>query len=126
MFSKWLKKHRAGDLDGELDSKLKELVAAVRLHGKKGKLTLEIEVLPKGRQVVIYDKITSKVPEADREAQIYWPDNVGDLHRGDPAQLTIPLAEIADETVRVRDEDTGDIRTIDTSTGEPIKEIDHE
>lgn len=85
-FATWLGKHRRGALEEEVTAALGEVVTAVAAHNKPGHLSLRIDVTPSGRTVLITDRVTTKIPEPDREAAIYFPGPEGGLHRDDPYQ----------------------------------------
>jgi hypothetical protein len=101
-FHEWLGDHRRGEASAELADELANVVGAVQLHGKKGRLRLTLDVVPAGRTVLITDQIEVKVPEGDRETAVYFGDAVGNLSRDDPAQGKLNL----------------DGRAVDRNTGE--------
>jgi len=87
-FGTFLQEQRGGGLTTELGRELAKVVKGVIDHGKKGVLTLEISVAP-GKvdsTLVITDKVTPKVPQADRPAALFFADDDGNLSRRDPRQ----------------------------------------
>lgn len=116
-FAVFLQEHKRGSLANELAAKLQEVVAAVIEHGKKGNLTLKLEVSPSkdGMTVFVTDDVKHNPPKADRGGSIMFPDAKGNLHRQDPNQMRLERFHVVetanDETV-----------VVDTGTGE-IKEI---
>jgi hypothetical protein len=86
-FSDWLAKHRRGDLDDEIGTRLAEVVAAVHMLGKPGRLTITLAIEPNGRSVTVTDNIVSKVPEPNRDSAIYFATPLGDLTRDDPGAM---------------------------------------
>lgn len=97
-FAAFLQEHRNGGLHGELSESLADLVLAALEHGKKGALTIKLEVAPNadGITVTITDAITLKKPEAARGAGIWFTDLEGNLHRRNPAQQELPLRELGE------------------------------
>lgn len=107
-FSAWLAQHRRGDLDAEIAAAMGQLVATCSGLGKAGKLTLELDLKPAGpssRTLVLVDNIKLKVPEAEREAAVYYVDRDGHLTRNDPYQQRF-------ETLMEVDPDTGEMREV--------------
>lgn len=86
----------AGQTQDTLTANLAEIVAAVQATGNAGKLTLELTVKPNGAQVVIADKITTKVPQENRGDTIFFADEDGGLHRRDPRQHEMPLRQVGE------------------------------
>ena len=89
---------RDGRAHAELSTQLAELLAAVRLTGKGGSLTLKIDVKPAGRgsdvdKVVITDTVTAKVPKPDRGQDFFWLTDTNDLSRNHPRQHTLDLRD---------------------------------
>ena len=98
-FLSFLQEYQRGELHDELSTALNELVTAVQGVGKKGSLTLQIEVQLAGKrrnQVFVKADVKSKLPEADREESIFFVDRDGNLTRQDPEQLELPnLRQVA-------------------------------
>ena len=89
-FADWLREQAKGHTHDELSEALQDLVNKVRDTGKKGSLSLTVTVAPhKGdtRTLVVSDEIKVKLPEHDRDACIFYPDDAGNLSRNDPQQL---------------------------------------
>ena len=86
--SGWLVSHRGGALDAEITAKMVELVSAVTYIGKKGTITIQIEVKPgaKGADYLhVVDHVKVVLPEYDREEKVYWADpDTFELVRHDP------------------------------------------
>jgi len=83
---------------------LAALVQAVQAHGKYGTFTLTIKVEPfKGndRQVMMSARATAKPPKGDPVGAVFFTDDAGNLHRNDPAQMTLPLREVAQPDARI-------------------------
>lgn len=92
-FLAFLQEHRSGELHDELSERLNELTRAVQGVGKKGTLTLVIEVRPAGRshdQVFVVDDVKAKLPEPDRAESIMYVDGAGNLSRSNPLQAELP------------------------------------
>lgn len=81
-----------GAAHDEASRSLHDLIAAVVDLGRKGSLTIAIEVSPlKGMkdQVVLTAQVTTKMPKADATSQMFFVDQSGNLTRSDPRQPQI-------------------------------------
>lgn len=86
----------AGRTHNELSEALHELTQAVKDTGRKGTLTLTIQVAQMkntGGTLVVSDRVAVKKPQADRVDSIFFTDSDGNLSRKDPRQLTLPEPE---------------------------------
>ena len=95
-FHQWLKGHARGTLDDDLTAALAEVTQAVTSLDRKGKVVVELTVEPAGsggRTVAVAGKVTAKPPEPDPEVSIFYADGDGGLHRDDPYQTRIPVAD---------------------------------
>lgn len=97
-FAAFVQEHRNGGLHGELSDLLAELVLATLEHGKKGSLTVKLEVTPNadGVTVTITDTVAVKEPEKNRGAGIWFADEDGNLSRRNPYQQELPLREVSE------------------------------
>jgi hypothetical protein len=80
-----------GTAHAEASRGLADLIASVRDTGKKGALSIAVEIAPlKGatNQVVVAAQVTVKLPKSEPGSAVFWIDNAGNLTRNDPAQLT--------------------------------------
>jgi hypothetical protein len=81
---------RRGDLLTELTEQLAELVAAVRATGSGGTLTLTLGVQPAAKGDVgllfVSDRVTIKLPTAERQPTILYSTADNTLTRRDPRQ----------------------------------------
>ena len=95
-FNAWLLEQRNGALHGELTEKLAEVVQAAVEHGKKGKLTLIIEIQPDKdlEAVFVRDEIKPLVPQPARGTALYHTDEAGNMTRNNPRQPELPLREV--------------------------------
>lgn len=92
-----------GDLDGgsvveEATHQLRQVVRAARVAGKKGTLTLKIDVEPDGRQFVINAKVDAKLPVPAPAMTVFFADDDGDLTKSDPKQE--PLRGLEPQSAR--------------------------
>lgn len=93
-----------GDLQGgrvhqELTDQLNDLIKEVMEHRKAGSISLTIDVKPNAaNQVEVKDKITVKLPQADRMKTMFFTNEEGDLLRRDPRQPDLPLKSVSDVT----------------------------
>lgn len=87
-FTAFLADYQRGTLNSELGEKLRDVVAEVTEHGKAGELTLRIKVKPAGAnaggQLTVAADVSTKTPQPEPEAQIFFADDRGELHRNDP------------------------------------------
>jgi len=94
----------SGRLHTRLSEQLAEITKAVSETGKKGVLTLKIEVkpLPKAdsKTLVVTGSSTSKAPESDdcSPTSVFFADEDGNLSRSDPRQMQLPLRMPTKET----------------------------
>ncbi|MGI8729185.1 MAG: hypothetical protein ACR2LK_04235, partial [Solirubrobacteraceae bacterium] len=103
-------------LHTEMSDELANLVVEVVKTGKKGSITLTLDValMSDGVTVAVSDTIKLKTPRFDTAATMYWSDDVGNLHRERPDQQRLPLREVAGglamdpETGAVRIREVGD------------------
>lgn len=99
-FAEFLQEQRKGAAHADLSEGLNELVAAVVEHHKGGELTLKITVKPAtkgaGNVVEVTDKVTLKLPEAERGGAIFFADSNANLSRSNPDQPELPLRAVAD------------------------------
>lgn len=90
-FTAWLLEQRRGGLAADLGEKLAEVAIAVAETGKKGTLSLTLEISPNGQgQVKISDKLAAKPPSADTPEAFFYVDAKGNLTRNDPRQPQLP------------------------------------
>jgi hypothetical protein len=93
-FIDFLRDQRGGETQEELARKLNELVAAVERVGKRGSLTLTIEVAPISKelagQLLVSDSVTLKLPQPKRGATMFFSTPENNLSRRDPRQIELP------------------------------------
>lgn len=94
-FAAFLHEYRKGELHDELSEQLQELVAAVVEHGKKGALTVKVEVAPAGKgagnQLIVSAEVAAKPPKPDAPAQFFFADQEMNLSRNDPNQTRLDI-----------------------------------
>lgn len=91
-FAMVLQEMRKGGLHTELGDELAALVLQCQETGKKGSLTITLNVDPGDDGVmVVDDKITVKAPRHDTGKSIFWADEGGNLVRENPNQLGFGL-----------------------------------
>lgn len=93
-FLQLLQHHRSGNLLTDLSKAVREAVESSQLMGKPAGLTLKIAIKPAGNgsgAVVVVDKLTIKLPEAQPTSSFFYADEAGNLHRNDPNQKELPL-----------------------------------
>lgn len=70
---------------------LREVVQAVRLTGRKGSVTVKLEIAPlknNKRATTSSIDVTHSIPE-EKTTSVWFVDDEGGLHRNDPEQLRI-------------------------------------
>ncbi|MFC4912557.1 hypothetical protein [Actinomadura gamaensis] len=85
----------------EAGVQLQQLTTAVRDSGKKGRLTLTVEIAPmKGdsEALMVQAKTDLKLPAAEPVSGVFFADDVGNLVRDDPRQIALPLREVTRPT----------------------------
>lgn len=89
-FSSFIQGLKAGEVNDELTEKLQKLVGEVTEHNMKGKIKLELSIVPnKKGTVFIYDDITVSPPKPSRGGAVYFNDKRNNLIREDPRQKTV-------------------------------------
>ncbi len=103
-FSATLQELAGGTVAARLAEQLQELTNAVTETGKKGTLTLTLQVAPlkpgNVTNLVVTAKTVLKAPEDDSAtpSSVFFTDAAGNLTRDDPRQPTLPLRGL--ETAR--------------------------
>lgn len=98
--------------DVEAAETLRKVIEAVKATGKVGTLTIRLDVKPADGlmdAVVVYDRITQKVPEKTREGSMAFITRDGDLSRTDPGAMPLWEEEVRDAGVNF-DRQTGEIK----------------
>jgi hypothetical protein len=86
-----------------------DLVRSVIETGKKGRVTLHVEIEPwKGNAATLQvsARVDSRLPQDAPAAGIFFPDADGNLHRNDPSQPTfddVSLRQVARPDAELRD-----------------------
>lgn len=106
-FATFLLQQAGGRTHDELSEALHDVVAAVQDTGKKGRITLTIEVAlldKKGAhstQLRIADNVKVMCPAHDRASSIFWTDKSGNVTRNDPAMLDFEALRVVEPVVDV-------------------------
>lgn len=97
-FSEQVSYMAKGSVNDEATEKLADLVKAVRTTGKKGSLTLKIEVsmLDKVSEdaMRLVGSVTAKLPELENPSTVMFSTHDGDLLRDDPEQMALNLRQV--------------------------------
>jgi len=101
-----LQQLRRGKTLSEIDDALAEATRAVREHGGSAEVTVKFKVKrfnkSIGKEVIVSDVISSKLPKPDRADTLFFSTETGGLSRNDPDQRQLPgVAEV--------DKNTGEI-----------------
>jgi hypothetical protein len=85
-----------GSVHRELSDELQDLIASVMDTGKKGSITLQLQVSKSksGEQVEIVDVIKVTKPKPARPASIFFVDHDHNVTRSDPNQMALTLREV--------------------------------
>lgn len=113
-----LKEINEGELLTQLDECFQSLVAAVMNTGKKGSLSLQINIKRKGgvTQCEIVPVVKTNIPKEDTPARIMFADPQGNLYTSDPAQGQL---DFNDKPMRVLPNKPVGGAVVDISTGQP-------
>ncbi|OOH89502.1 hypothetical protein BMT54_06305 [Pasteurellaceae bacterium 15-036681] len=100
-FDQTLSKLNRGELNDELTEALAEVVKAVRSTRKQGSITLTLNVAMLNTRtedsIKITPKVSSKIPELDREESIVFSTASGDVLFDDPNQLKMDLKAVEEK-----------------------------
>ena len=100
-FEKTLREINEGKSVSDLSEALTNLVAAVRLTGRPGKLkyTLTVKPASKGETVTLMlaDEIDVKTPKSERLTSVFFADQDNVLLRNDPRQKEFELRTVKNE-----------------------------
>jgi hypothetical protein len=109
-FNTFLADVRHGQVLDELKTALNNVVSGVKATGKKGRMTLEIEIAPaskgeKGDNIPTYitARVSEKVPKPDVRPAIYFTTADNRLQRNNPAQKELELRTVEAPVVPVRE-----------------------
>lgn len=89
----------------EATQALADVVRAVDDTGKRGSVTITLEVVPSkhgGPEKTLVCKIKTTKPNADIAPAIFFSDSDGDLHRVDPNQNEMKFEEADGPTIHAR------------------------
>ncbi len=86
-FLQLLQSHRRGEIPNEADAALTDILAALREHGGKGKLTLTLNLkLNKTGQIELAPDLKAEKPRRAMSTGLFFTDDDGNLMRRDPNQ----------------------------------------
>lgn len=71
----------------DVEDELASVLQAIRATGKKGSVTVKMEITPKGEQLIFKTKIEGKAPRADDLGNIFFMTDDGHLSTAHPNQL---------------------------------------
>lgn len=98
--------------DVEAAETLRRVIEAVKATGKVGTITIRLDVKPAdglSDAVVVYDRISQKVPEKTREGSMAFITKEGDLSRTDPSAMPLWEEDVRDAGADV-DFRTGEVK----------------
>ena len=109
-FAEFLTEFGHGAVNRELTTQLRELVAACSETGRKGSITLRINVKADGKMTAVGCDVKSAKPAPALPGEIFFATDDGGLTREDPRQTRFP-ARVLDVDARaprvVKEHDRG-------------------
>lgn len=78
-----------GDVEKELTTQLAEVVRACEATGKKGALTIKLNVAPGPKLMTMSVEAKTTIPRPSLEATSFYTDDKGSLHIDNPKQTTM-------------------------------------
>jgi hypothetical protein len=95
MFQETILQINNGATVAELSDALEKVVAAVRMAGKAGSITLTLKVAPASKGstdvLMVESQVRTKLPEPERGISIFYATDDNRLVRSDPKQQQLPL-----------------------------------
>ena len=94
---------RGGGAAIEMENGLADVIKAVRATGKKGKITLTLDVLPADKAtpvetVFVRDRVKVEEPKAEKKLSLFFTTEEGQLTTNDTRQMDL----LSDNTSEVR------------------------
>lgn len=100
-FNQTLAKLNRGELNDELTALLADVIKAVRETRKQGTVTVSLSVAMLNSRtedtIKITPKVSSKIPELDREESIVFSTPDGDVLFDDPNQVKMELKTVEEQ-----------------------------
>lgn len=96
-FAAVLQDINGGQFADQLAHDLQNLVDAVREHGRKGKLTITLEVAPlrgNATAFTVAARRDLKLPQEEPMESVFFGTEDGNLVRDDPRQMALPLRTV--------------------------------
>ena len=103
LFARAINEVGYGDLSTTASEELAKVVKAVKETGRKGSITLTLEIKPRGRdsgQVELTGDVKTKAPINQIAPSMLFATDEGDLVRENPAQATLPLSFVKKKTAQ--------------------------
>ncbi len=106
-FLEVIRELRMGKTAIELSEKITDVVAAVIKTGKKGSITLKLQIEPATTgdeisQLIVSEEVTLKVPEKSKPDTLFFSNSHGVMMRFDPRQekLDLKVVEMPKEEMK--------------------------
>lgn len=110
-FAEFLKEFGHGAPNTTATQRMREIVQACVATGRKGSITIKIDIAAHGGLAELRAAISCKKPEPQLPGSTYYTNETGELLNEDPRQLTLPT--------KVLDGDTGTpLRTVPFKQGD--------
>jgi hypothetical protein len=100
-FAQFVAEFAHGTVNTDLSARLRDVVAAVRRNGGKGKLVITLDVAIKSEMATVAFKVKTTKPEPEMPGGIFFTTEDGALATSDPRQLKLP-AKIIEVPSNVR------------------------
>ena len=95
-FAEFLAEFGKGATNRVASERMREIVKACTETGRKGKITITLEVGAAGGIAELRAKITVTKPEPALPGGVYFANEDGGLVEEDPRQLKLPVAKVID------------------------------
>lgn len=100
-FGEWLKEFGRGATNKIAGDRLREIVAACETTGRKGSLSIKIEISAAAGLAEVRASVTCKKPEPALPGGAFYTDKEGNLLDEDPRQTSLPAKILDVPPVRV-------------------------
>lgn len=95
-FATWLEELAKGSTNRIASERMAEVVKACQETGRKGSVTIKIDISAANGLAEVRAALSVKKPEPSLPGSSYYVDKGGELRDEDPRQLTLPAAKILD------------------------------
>jgi hypothetical protein len=111
-FDEILRTINNGQLVDDLTDEMTEVISAIRSTGKAGKISVTLNLFPRGSdntQMEVRPSIKGTAPEMERRISLFYVNADDGLQRDDPLQNQLPgIQTVVDATDKI-DTETGEV-----------------